>query len=61
MEEDRDKLGRILFGDLNMDRVLERLDDVDTLADIIHEGRVRRARSLEIALAVSKFVKEGVI
>ena len=38
---------------------LERLEDVERIADIIHTCRVIRARSGEIACAIIKFVKEG--
>jgi len=38
---------------------LERLEDVERLADIIHEFRVNGARSIQIAYAIIKFVKEG--
>ena len=38
---------------------LERLEDVERLADIIHEYRVNGARSIQIAYAIIKFVKEG--
>ncbi|MFZ2225265.1 MAG: hypothetical protein WAV26_11340 [Candidatus Deferrimicrobium sp.] len=38
---------------------LERLEDVERLADIIHTYRVIRAPSKEIACAIIKFVKEG--
>jgi len=41
------------------DRQLERLEDVERLADIIHTCRVNKARSKEIACAIIKFVKEG--
>jgi hypothetical protein len=38
---------------------LERLEDVERLADIIHEYRVNGARSIQIAYAIIKFVKKG--
>jgi tRNA(Ser,Leu) C12 N-acetylase TAN1 len=38
---------------------LERLEDVETLTDIIREYRVNRARSDEIASAIIRFVKKG--
>ena len=59
MEEDADKVFQILNSDLKVDRQLERLDDVETLTEIIHYYREKRARSSEIALAIVKFVKEG--
>lgn len=58
MEEDDDKLGHLLYGDSKMDRVRERLDDLKTLTEIIHDGRVRRLRSSEIAEDIVKFLKE---
>jgi hypothetical protein len=59
MEEDADKVLQILHDDMKVDRQLERLADVKTLAEIIHYYREKRARSSEIALAIVKFVKEG--
>jgi len=59
MEEDADKVLQILNSDRKVDRQLERLDDVETLTEIIHHYREKRARSSEIALAIVKFVKEG--
>jgi adenylate kinase len=59
MEEDADKVLQILNSDMKADRQLERLDDVETLTEIIHYYREKRARSSEIALAIVKFVKEG--
>ena len=59
MEEDADKVLKILNSDMKVDRQLERLDDVETLTEIIHYYREKRARSSEIALAIVKFVKEG--
>lgn len=38
---------------------LERLEDVERLTEIIHTCRVNRVRSIEIARAIIKFVKEG--
>jgi hypothetical protein len=61
MEEEADKGGQLLHADMKVDRLLERLDDVNTLADIIHNYRENRARSYEIALAIVKFLKEGAI
>ena len=59
MGDDSDKVLRILNSDMKVDRQLERLDDVETLTEIIHYYREKRARSSEIALAIVKFVKEG--
>jgi len=59
MEEDADKVLQILNSDRKVDRQLERLDDVETLTEIIHYYREKRARSSEIAIAIVKFVKEG--
>jgi hypothetical protein len=38
---------------------LERLEDVESLTDIIQTYRVNRAPSKKIACAIIKFVKEG--
>ena len=59
MEEDVDKVHQLLHTDMKRDRQLERLEDVQRLTDIIHDYREKRARSLDIALAIVKFVKEG--
>ena len=59
MEEDADKVLQILNSDRKVDRQLERLDDVETLTEIIHYYREKRARSSEIAIAIVKYVKEG--
>ncbi|MBE0605322.1 MAG: hypothetical protein IH610_03430 [Deltaproteobacteria bacterium] len=59
MEEDADKVLKLLHADLKVDWQLERLADVETLAKIIHHYRKERARSSEIALAIVKYVKEG--
>lgn len=59
MEEETDKVARLLHAEMKVDRQLERLDDVRTLTEIIHHYRGKRARSSEIALAIIKFVKEG--
>jgi hypothetical protein len=59
MADDADKVLKILNSDMKVDRQLERLDDVETLTEIIHYYREKRARSSEIALAIVKFVKEG--
>jgi len=59
MEEEVDKLHQFLHGDMKRDRQFERLEDVQTLTEIIHFYRKKRARSSEIALAIVKFVKEG--
>ena len=59
MADDADKVLQILNSDMKVDRQLERLDDVETLTEIIHYYREKRARSSEIALAIVRFVKEG--
>ena len=59
MEEEVDKVHQLLHADMKMDRQLERLADVQTLTEINHYYREKRARSSEIALAIVKFVKEG--
>jgi len=59
MEEEVDKVQQLLHADMKKDRQLERLEDVQTLTEIIHNYREKRARSSEIALAIVKFVKEG--
>lgn len=59
MEEEVDKVHQLLHTDMKRDRQLERLEDVQTLTEIIHVYREKNARSSEIALAIVKFVKEG--
>ncbi|MGA8754216.1 hypothetical protein [Candidatus Deferrimicrobium sp.] len=59
MEEEVDEVHQLLHADMKADRQLERLADVQTLTEIIHYYREKRARSSEIALAIVKFVKEG--
>ena len=59
MEEEVDEVHQLLHADMKADRQLERLADVQTLTEIIHFYREKRARSSEIALAIVKFVKEG--
>jgi len=59
MDEKVDKVAQLLHTDMKVDRLLERLDDVDTLTEIIHQYRVKDARSYDIAAAIIKFVKEG--
>jgi hypothetical protein len=59
MDEKMDKLSELLHRDRKVDRQLERLEDVKALTRIIHDGRVRNARSAEIAIAVVKFLKGG--
>jgi hypothetical protein len=55
-----DKLSQLLHDDdLKVERLLERLDDVKRLEEIIHDYRQKKARSLQIALALVKFLKEG--
>ncbi len=48
-----------LQADMKVDRQLERLEDLESLADIIHYHRVKGARSYKIAAAIIQFVKEG--
>jgi hypothetical protein len=59
MEDEADKVHKLLHADMKSDRQLERLEDVQALTEIIHDYRERRARSSDIALAIIKFVKEG--
>jgi hypothetical protein len=59
MEEEADRVHQLLHADMKVDRQLERLADVQTLTEIIHHHREKRARSSEIALAIVKFVQEG--
>jgi len=59
MEEEVDNGHQLLQADMKVDRQLERLADVQTLTEVIHYYREKRARSSEIALAIVKFVKEG--
>jgi hypothetical protein len=59
MEEEVDNVHQLLHAEMKVDRQLERLADVQTLTEIIHYYREKRARSSEIALAIVKFVKEG--
>jgi len=59
MEDEDNRVHQLLHADMKVDRQLERLDDVNTLTEIIHHYREKRARSSEIALAIVKFVKEG--
>ncbi|HLF14193.1 MAG TPA: hypothetical protein VI932_04830 [Bacteroidota bacterium] len=59
MEEEDDKVHRLLHADMKVDRQLERLADVQKLTEIIHYYREKRARSSEIALAIVRFVREG--
>jgi tRNA(Ser,Leu) C12 N-acetylase TAN1 len=59
VEEKVDKVDQLLHAEMKVDRQLERLEDVKTLAEIIHIYRERNARSSEIALAIVRFVKEG--
>jgi hypothetical protein len=59
MADEGDKLDQLLHADLKVDRLLDRLENVETLTRIIHDGRVRNARSAEIAFAIVKFLKEG--
>jgi hypothetical protein len=50
-----------LLSDVKTDAGLqmERLEDEEKLTDIIHTHRVRGTRSIEIARAIIRFVKEG--
>ena len=59
MEDEGDKLGRLLHAKFKMERLFDRLEDIKVLTRIIHEGRLSRSRSAEIALAIVKFLKEG--
>jgi hypothetical protein len=44
MKEKVDKVARLLQANLELDRQLERLDDVKTLAEIIHHHRENRRK-----------------
>ena len=59
MKDGGDKLSQLLDANLKMDRWIDRLGNVKELTRIIHDGRVNNSRSVEIALAIVKFVKEG--
>jgi len=59
MRNKDDKLGQLLRADLKVERLLDRLEDVEALKRIIHEGRVNKSRSAEIAISIVKFLKEG--
>ena len=59
MEEEGDKVVKLLHADMKVDRLIERLDDLDTLTEIIHYHRRKGSRSTVIAAAIVKFVKEG--
>ena len=59
MEEKIDKVDKLLHADMKMDRLLERLDDVESLTRIIHHHRGKGSRSSVIAAAIVKFLKEG--
>ena len=59
MEEKVDKVGQLLHADMKVDRLLERLDDVESLTRIIHHHRGKGSRSSVIAAAIVKFLKEG--
>ena len=59
MNDGGDKLSQLLDANLKMDRWIDRLENVKELTRIIHDGRVNNSRSVEIALAIVKFVKEG--
>ena len=57
--KEEDKVLQLLHADRKVDRQLERLEDVQTLTEIIRYYRKKRTRSSEIALAIVKYVKEG--
>ena len=57
--EEEVKAQQLLDADRKVYRELERLDDVARLTEIIHIYREKNARSVEIALAIIKFLKEG--
>ena len=59
MEDEVDKVDKLLHADMKMDRLLERLDDVESLTRIIHHHRGKGSRSSVIAAAIVKFMKEG--
>ena len=59
MADEVDKVDKLLHADMKMDRLLERLDDVDRLTTIIHYHREKGSRSSVIAAAIVKFMKEG--
>jgi len=59
MRNKDDKLGQLLRADLKVERLLDRLEDVEALKRIIHEGCVNKPRSAEIAISIVKFLKEG--
>ena len=59
MEEKIVEVIHLLYADEKVDRRLERLPDVKTLTEIIHDYREKHARSSEIALAIVKFAKEA--
>jgi len=42
-----------------MDEKIDKLSELLHRESIIHDGRVRNARSAEIAIAIVKFLKEG--
>ena len=44
---------------VKVQRMLERLDDVESLTRIIHHHRGKGSRSSVIAAAIVKFLKEG--
>lgn len=45
--------------DKGLEDQLQRLENVERLADIIHALRVKNARSIKIAYAIIEFVKKG--
>jgi|MudIll2142460700_1097286.scaffolds.fasta_scaffold1591788_1 hypothetical protein len=59
MADEVNKVDKLLHADMKMDRLLERLDDVESLTRIIHHHRGKGSRSSVIAAAIVKFLKEG--
>jgi len=57
--EEEVKKGLDLHAEMKVDRQLERLEDVQTLTEIIHYYRKKGSHSSVIAAAIVKFVKEG--
>ena len=59
MADEVNKVDKLLHADMKMDRLLERLDDVESLTGINHYQREKGSRSSVIAAAIVKFMKEG--
>lgn len=59
MEAAKEEIGKSADLKAKGDLQLERLEDVERLADIIHDYRVKGARSIQIAYAIINFVKKG--